>query len=85
MPWANGSNADVGVGPPPPFAQSVDFVLAQYVQQGVEQLDEGNLSGLLKLKYGGVSDAIAALGDAGQVRQMFVGMQHHLYAPAPIR
>ena len=30
----------------------VDFVLAQHVGQGVEQLDEGNLSGLLKLKYG---------------------------------
>jgi len=59
----------------------IDFVLAQYVQQGVEELDDAKLSPLLTLKYGGLSDALAQLGDVSQVRQAFIGVQRHLYAP----
>lgn len=58
----------------------VDFVLDQYVSQGVQELDEAKLPALLKVKYGGVSDAVRVLGDAAQVRGVFVGFQRHLYA-----
>jgi type I restriction enzyme R subunit len=62
----------------------IDFVLAQYVSQGVEELDEAKLSPLLTLKYGGLSDALAQLGDAAQVRQAFIGFQRHLYERAGV-
>ena len=58
----------------------VDFVLAQYVQQGVDELDTEKLVPLLKLKYGAaLSDAFDQLGRPDQVRGVFVGFQRHLY------
>jgi type I restriction enzyme R subunit len=58
----------------------VDFVLAQYVKQGVGELDQDKLSPLLQLKYRALSDAFAELGKPDQVRGLFVGFQKHLYA-----
>jgi type I restriction enzyme R subunit len=58
----------------------VDFVLAQYVRQGVDELDAEKLSPLLQLKYRALSDAFAELGKPDQVRRVFVGFQRHLYA-----
>jgi type I restriction enzyme R subunit len=57
----------------------VDFVLAQYVTQGVDELDAEKLSPLLQLKYRALNDAFAELGKPDQVRQVFVGFQRHLY------
>ena len=62
----------------------IDFVLAQYIRQGVDELDGDKLTPLLRLKYAGLNDAFAELGRPDQVRQMFVGFQRHLYlTPAP--
>ena len=63
----------------------VDFVLAQYVKQGVDELDAEKLSPLLKLRYGALNDAIQYLGEAEQIRQVFVGFQRYLYEPNVIR
>jgi type I restriction enzyme R subunit len=64
----------------------VDFVLAQYVKQGVEELDADKLSPLLKLKYNhALNDAFAELGQPDQVRQVFNGFQRHLYAAQGIQ
>lgn len=61
----------------------VDFVLAQYVKQGVDELDAEKLSPLLKLKYhNALADAWAELGRPEQVRGVFVGFQRHLYGSA---
>ena len=60
----------------------VDFVLAQYVRQGVDELDGEKLSPLLQLKYRALSDAFAELGKPDQVRRVFIGFQRHLYAVA---
>ncbi|MGN7874772.1 EcoAI/FtnUII family type I restriction enzme subunit R [Roseateles sp. 22389] len=57
----------------------VDFVLAQYVRQGVDELDAEKLSPLLKLRYSAISDAFAELGQPDQVRRVFVEFQRHLY------
>ncbi|GAB3651327.1 hypothetical protein GCM10028813_21240 [Ramlibacter alkalitolerans] len=57
----------------------IDFVLAQYVAQGVEELEQEKLASLLKLKYRALPDAFAELGRPEQVRQVFVGFQRHLY------
>jgi type I restriction enzyme R subunit len=58
----------------------LDFVLSQYVREGVGELDQSKLPHLLELKYRAVSDAAAELGDAAKIREAFVGFQAHLYA-----
>lgn len=60
----------------------LDFVLAQYVTQGVDELDADKLTPLLRLKYNNaISDAVADLGGTTQIRTMFAGFQKYLYAP----
>ena len=58
----------------------VDFVLAQYVKQGVDELDQEKLSLLLRLKYRALPDAFAELGKPDQIRRVFVDFQKHLYS-----
>ena len=59
----------------------VDFVLAQYVKEGVDELDAEKLTPLLRLRYyNAIADALADLGSADQIRKVFVGFQRHLYA-----
>ena len=58
------------------------FVLTQYVKVGVEELDRGKLSPLLKLKYhNAISDAWADLGRPEEVGYIFAGFQKYLYQP----
>lgn len=58
----------------------VDFVLAQYVKEGVEELDAEKLAPLLRLRYhNAIADAVADLGSTDQIRKVFVGFQRHLY------
>jgi type I restriction enzyme R subunit len=57
----------------------LDFVLAQYVRQGVEELDQEKLANLLELKYRSVPDAIDELGDVARIKDTFVGFQQYLY------
>ena len=60
----------------------LDFVLSQYVKEGVQELDQEKLSPLLKLKYNNaIADAMADLGDATQIRSAFIGFQKYLYQP----
>ena len=58
----------------------LDFVLSQYVKEGVGELDQAKLPQLLQLKYRAVSDAAAELGGVARIRDAFVGFQAHLYA-----
>ena len=57
----------------------LDFVLSQYVKEGVGELDQAKLPHLLELKYRTVSDAAAELGGVTQIRNAFIGFQRHLY------
>lgn len=57
----------------------LDFVLAQYVSQGVEELDQEKLGALIALKYGSTHEAAAKLGGAPVIRDTFVGFQRYLY------
>ncbi len=59
----------------------IEFVLAQYVGQGVDELDDGKLKDLLKLRYrNAIADAFTDLGPPEQVRRVFIGFQPFLYA-----
>jgi len=57
----------------------LDFVLAQYVKQGVEELDQEKLGHLLELKYHTVGDAAEQLGGVPVIRDTFIGFQRYLY------
>ena len=58
----------------------LDFVLGQYVKQGVGELDQEKLASLLQLKYHTVDDALVQLGSAAAIRDAFVGFQQYLYS-----
>jgi type I restriction enzyme R subunit len=57
----------------------LDFVLSQYVKEGVGELDQDKLPHLLELKYRAVRDAAMELGGIASIRAAFVGFQQHLY------
>jgi type I restriction enzyme R subunit len=58
----------------------LDFVLAQYVQAGVDELSRDKLTPLLKLKYNNaIADAFADLGPPAQVGMIFADFQQYLY------
>jgi type I restriction enzyme R subunit len=58
----------------------LDFVLAQYVKVGVEELAQDKLSPLLRLKYhDAIADAVADLGKPEEIGQFFAGFQKYLY------
>ncbi|HMS83702.1 MAG TPA: DEAD/DEAH box helicase family protein [Nitrospira sp.] len=60
----------------------LEFVLAQYVSVGVEELAQDKLSPLLKLKYhNAIADAVADLGQPEEIRRVFTGFQKYLYQP----
>ena len=50
----------------------------QYVKQGVDELSQEKLKGLLELKYQSIADATLLLGNARAIRKVFVGFQQHL-------
>ena len=58
----------------------LDFVLDQYVQVGVQELDEAKLPQLLELKYQSTADARPYLGRIPEIRNLFIGFQQRLYA-----
>ncbi len=64
----------------------IDFVLGQYIQQGVDELDQDKLSPLLRLRYNNaIADAVQDLGQPQDIRRLFVGFQKHLYERRPGR
>jgi type I restriction enzyme R subunit len=58
----------------------LNFVLDQYVKDGVNELDDSKLPDLLELKYRAIADAKRELGDIKSIRETFIGFQQSLYA-----
>jgi type I restriction enzyme R subunit len=58
----------------------VEFVLAQYVNRGVDELEQEKLTLFLRMRYGNsLPDALADLGGPERVRAVFLGVQRRLY------
>jgi type I restriction enzyme R subunit len=57
----------------------IHFVLAKYIESGVEELDQEKLPGLLELKYQSISDAAEELGGLQVVKETFIKFQKYLY------
>lgn len=58
----------------------IDFVLGQYVVQGVGELDQDKLAHLLELKYRTLQDAMGELGGTPVIRAAFLGFRPDLFA-----
>lgn len=58
----------------------ITFILKNYEQDGVDELDISKLSSALTSKYGGIHEAQKILGDVDEIRKVFVEFQQHLYA-----
>jgi type I restriction enzyme R subunit len=61
----------------------IDFLVTQYIQSGVAELEETKLETLLEIKYSDVFNAVQTLGkgDVGKVRKLFLDFQKNLYLP----
>ncbi len=57
----------------------LNFVLEQYVRNGVDELDDQKLPELLELKYKAIVDAKKELGNIKSIREAFIGFQKYLY------
>jgi type I restriction enzyme R subunit len=57
----------------------IDFVLKNYVQDGVDELDMKNLSSILASKYGSPYEGQKVLGSIAEIQSVFVDFQQHLY------
>lgn len=60
----------------------VDFVLSQYVELGVDELDREKLPQLISVKYGNLNDGLAQIGGIDKATAAFLGSQRRLYQPA---
>jgi type I restriction enzyme R subunit len=57
----------------------ISFILSNYVQDGVDELDISKLSATLTSKYGSVYEGQKALGEVDEIKRVFVDFQQHLY------
>ncbi|MCP5437621.1 MAG: hypothetical protein H6960_05600 [Chromatiaceae bacterium] len=57
----------------------LDFGLAQYLKEGVSELDQDKLPELLELKFHAVANAAQELGGETRIREAFVGFQQRFY------
>jgi type I restriction enzyme R subunit len=62
-----------------PQRDFVNFVLRNYVQDGVDELDIGKLSTTINSKYGSINEATRHLGTTDEIRRLFVDFQQKLY------
>ena len=63
----------------PEQQEFLNFVLEQYVNKGVKELDKEKIAAMVELKYKTIEDAKQVLGDPKTTRDVFVGFQKFLY------
>jgi len=60
-------------------SEFIEFVLAKYIESGVEELEQQKLPSLLELKYHSIPDAVKELGDVDKIKNTFMAFQKYLY------
>lgn len=60
----------------------IEFVLQQYVKEGISELDDERIGKLVNLKYGSPMNALQELGKPDEIRSMFCTFQQYLYKKA---
>ena len=61
------------------FNEFIDYVLVNYINAGVDELDVSKLSTIITAKYGTTTDATNALGDLENIKKVFIDFQQYLY------
>ncbi len=79
MERAEGGRQKIGTQYDEKLQSFLNFVLSQYIEEGVGELDQDKLPQLLELKYQNVSDAAGLLGGVSRIREAFIGFQKFLY------
>ena len=57
----------------------IDFVLANYIKEGIDELDDTRLGHMITLKYNTIYEAKETLGDLKEFRDIFIEFQKYLY------
>ena len=57
----------------------VDYVLRNYINEGIDELDISNLSTVLTAKYGSINAAQEKLGNVEDIKNTFIDFQKYLY------
>lgn len=76
-----GAKSDIYNELDPKQQEFLDFVLSQYIENGVGTLDESKLGNLILLKYSAYTDAERVFGGVDKIRSTFFRFQKHLYQP----
>ena len=57
----------------------IRFVLNNYIQEGIDELDISNLSTIINAKYGSINEAQKELGSSDEIKAAFTDFQKFLY------
>ncbi len=57
----------------------IDFILKNYIEEGVDELDISKLGVSVTAKYGSIFEGQKQLGDVVEIKRVFVDFQKHLY------
>jgi type I restriction enzyme R subunit len=57
----------------------IRFVLNNYIQEGIDELDISNLSTIINAKYGSINEAQKELGSSNEIKTAFTDFQKYLY------
>ena len=57
----------------------IRFVLNNYIQEGIDELDISNLSTIINAKYGSINEAQKELGSPNEIKDTFTDFQKFLY------
>lgn len=60
----------------------IEFVLRQYINNGVSELSDERIGDLVNLKYGSPANAQIKLGKMSEIRRVFCDFQQYLYKKA---
>ncbi|GIS23033.1 MAG: hypothetical protein CM15mP123_09350 [Gammaproteobacteria bacterium] len=63
----------------------IDYVLNNYIKDGIDELDDRKLGTIITNKYESNIDAERELGDLDTIRDVFVKFQKHLYFKKLVR
>ena len=58
----------------------IKFLIERYLDEGVESINENNLSTLLQLKYESITKAEEILGEIRSIKNLFLNFQTNLYS-----
>lgn len=63
----------------PQQQEFVNYIIALYIREGVEELGSDKLPDIINMKYGSIQDGVGVLGGLDVAKATFYNFQQHLY------